>query len=98
MKVREGPPHLLGAALPLKRVEEERPGSRSQSPWVAARRVYHMLLFSSQNPESAWQQAALTVFTAYLPTLTLSLPPAPVAATTPAPREPASRRAGHPNG
>lgn len=90
-KVRKGPPHLQAVALPLKRVEEEGPGSVSQSPWVAARRVYHMLLFSSRNPESAWQQAALAVFTAYLPTMTLSLPPPPVAATT---QLPESQRAG----
>lgn len=52
-----------GAALPLKTVGEGRSGSgssqvpSSQSPWVAARRVRHMLLFSSLNPEAAWQQA-----------------------------------------
>lgn len=70
----------------------------SQSPWVAAaRRVRHMLLFSSLSPEAAWQQAPLAVFTAYLPTLMLSLPPLQVGATTPVPREPEDRRSGHTN-
>lgn len=61
---------------------------------MAARGLRHMLLFSSLSPEAAWQQ---TVFTAYLPTLMLSLPPPQVGATTPAPREPGDRRSGHPN-
>lgn len=102
--MRKGPHHLLGAALPLKRVGEEGLGvCRSQapscqSPWVAAaRRVRHMLLFSSLSPEAAWQQAPLAVFTAYLPTLMLSLPPLQVGATTPVPREPEDRRSGHTN-